>query len=142
MVWVGIGSLVPVAAIFVATFPVLFLNTAEGVSALDRRLFLMARLYHVPRRRVLRRIIVPGIYAYLLAGFSFALGICWKVTATAEFIGSSSGIGSEIYWSFRYLDMPRLFAWAVVLVTFGVVLERLIIRPMRRSVQRRRHGDD
>jgi ABC-type nitrate/sulfonate/bicarbonate transport system permease component len=124
--------------VFLATAPVLFLNAAQGTAALDRRLLLMARVYRVPRLTVLRQIILPGIAPYLLAGFSFALGVCWKVTSTAEFIGSASGVGAQIYWAYRLLDMPRLFAWAFVLIGVGMLLEVRVIRPLRRKVQHER----
>jgi NitT/TauT family transport system permease protein len=138
MVWVGIGSLVPVAAIAVSTFPALFLNVAQGVASLDRRLFVMAGVYRVSPRRILRRIILPGISSHALAGFSYALGVCWKVTATAEFIGSASGVGAQIYWAYRFLDMPRLFCWAIILIGFGVLLEIRLIQPLRRRVANER----
>jgi NitT/TauT family transport system permease protein len=143
MVWVGIGSVVPIAAIALSAFPVMFLNVAQGVAALDPRLFAMARVFKIPKVRVLRQIVLGGISSYALAGFSYALGICWKVTATAEFIGSSSGIGSQIYWSYRFLNMPRLFCWAILLIALGTSLEVGLIRPLRRRVDsERKSGND
>ena len=140
MVWVGLGSVVPIVAVFLATVPVLFMNAAQGTASLDPRLFAMARVYRASRWRVIRRIILPGLSSYVLAGFSFALGVSWKVTATAEFIASSSGIGSRIYWSYRLLDMNRLFGWAVILIGFGMFLEMKVIRPLRRRVEDERRS--
>jgi ABC-type nitrate/sulfonate/bicarbonate transport system permease component len=133
MVWAGVGSVVPIIAIFVTTFPVFFVNAAQGTAAVDRRLFEMARLYHVPPTRRLKQVVLPGIRPYILAGLSYALGICWKVAATAEFIGSSSGVGARIYWAFRFLEMPQLFCWAILLMLFGVLLEAGLIRPLRQQ---------
>jgi ABC-type nitrate/sulfonate/bicarbonate transport system permease component len=135
MVWAGVGSVVPIVAIFVATFPVFFVNAAQGTGAVDRRLFAMARLYRVPRMRRLKQVVLPGIRPYILAGLSYALGICWKVAATAEFIGSSSGVGARIYWAFRFLEMPQLFCWAILLMLFGVLLEAGLIRPLRQKAR-------
>lgn len=131
MIWVGIGSVVPLAAIFVAAFPALFVNVMHGVAAIDRELFVLARVYQVGRLRTLRQIVLPGMAPAFLAGLSFSVGIAWKVAATAEFIASSSGIGSEIYWAYRNLDLPRLFSWAVVLIVLGIGLEALLLRPLR-----------
>jgi NitT/TauT family transport system permease protein len=142
MVWVGIGSIVPIAAIALSAFPVMFLNVAQGVAALDSRLFVMVRVFKVPKVRVLRQLVLAGISSYALAGFSYALGICWKVTATAEFIGSASGIGSQIYWSYRFLNMPRLFCWAILLIALGMSLEIGLIRPLRRRVGNERVSAD
>jgi NitT/TauT family transport system permease protein len=140
LVWVGTGTVVPVVVVFASVFPMLFLNVAQGVAALDRRLLTMARVYRFSKWRILRHIILPGISSYALAAFSFALGVSWKVTATAEFFGSGSGIGSQLYWSYRILDMPRLFGWAVILILIGLALEMSLIHPLRHVVATRREA--
>ncbi|WP_147820702.1 ABC transporter permease [Salidesulfovibrio onnuriiensis] len=133
MVWAGTGSLVPMAVVFATVFPPLFANIAQGCMALDKRLFDMARLYRVPRTRVLLKIILPGLTPYLLAGLSHAAATSWKVTAVAEFLGSSTGIGARLFWSYRMLEIPQLFAWASIVVLLGVALELLVIAPLRAS---------
>ncbi|MBN2452545.1 MAG: ABC transporter permease subunit [Lentisphaeria bacterium] len=135
LVWAGVGATVPILVVAAAAFPVLFLNMAQGTAALDRGLFDMARLYRLPRRSVLRHIILPGTSRYALAAFSFALGITWKVTATAEFFGSGNGIGARIYWAYRVLDMPRLFAWTFLIILIGMGLETGIVHPIRDRLQ-------
>lgn len=131
LVWAGVGATVPIVVVAAAVFPVLFLNIAQGTAAIDRRLFAMAHVYRLPKRRVLLDIILPGISRYALAAFSFALGITWKVTATAEFFGSGNGIGARIYWAYRVLDMQRLFAWTVLIMAVGLLLETGLIHPIR-----------
>ncbi|MUM77748.1 ABC transporter permease subunit [Pseudodesulfovibrio sp. F-1] len=135
MVWVGTGSTVAVAVVFASVFPPLFANIAQGCAALDRRLFDMARLYHVPPIRLLRRVVLPGLTPYLLAGLSYAAATSWKVTAVAEFLGSSTGIGAKVFWAYRMLEIPRLFAWAGIIILLGVALELLVIAPLRKSAE-------
>lgn len=133
MVWVGMSSVVPVVVIIISLFPVLFYNIAQGVASLDRGLFCMARLYRVSNLRVVKEILLPGIRPYLLSSFSYSLGVAWKVTATAEFFGSSAGIGSRLYWSYRFLNMPQLFCWALILVIIGFSIELSVIEPLRKK---------
>jgi NitT/TauT family transport system permease protein len=135
LVWVGLGTAVPILVVVVAVFPVLFLSIAHAVMSLNRELFEMASIYHVPPKRVLTGIIIPGVAQHALGAFSFALGITWKVTATAEFFGAESGVGARLYWAYRNLDMSRLFAWAIVLVIIGMALEMGLIHPLRDSLQ-------
>ena len=131
MVWVGTGSVVPVAVVTAALFPPLFANVAQGAAALDKRLTAMAGLYKVPLRAVVRDLVIPGISPFVLAGLSYAVGACWRVVAVAEFLGSSTGVGARLYWSYRLLDMPQLFAWALLLVGWGLSLEIWLVRPLR-----------
>ena len=131
MVWVGTGSMVPVAVVTAALFPPLFANVAQGAADLDKRLMAMAGLHRVPLGVVLRDLVIPGISPFVMAGLSYAVGTCWRVVAVAEFLGSSSGVGARLYWSYRLLDMPQLFAWALLLVGWGLSLELWLVRPLR-----------
>jgi NitT/TauT family transport system permease protein len=108
---------------------------AQSVAALDRRLLMTARIFRVGKRRILKDLILPGIYPYVLAGLSYALGSGWKIAAVAEFLSSSKGIGARIYWSYRMLEMPELFSWALVLIGLGVGLEFTLIRWLRRRAE-------
>jgi ABC-type nitrate/sulfonate/bicarbonate transport system permease component len=136
MVWAGTGSLVPVATVFAATVPFVFSTTAQGALGLDPRTFALSRLYAVPRLRLLRRFVLPGVLPYWLAGFSTVLAAGWKAAAVAEFLGSPHGIGARIYWSFRKMNMEELNAWALTLILLGVILECAVVSPLRRKAAR------
>jgi ABC-type nitrate/sulfonate/bicarbonate transport system permease component len=125
---------VPLAVVVVTLFPMVFILLAESMHDLSERLLVMARLYHVPRGRVVRDLILPGIRPAMVAALSYGLGITWKVIATAEFLGSESGIGARLYWAYRNLDMAALFAWAVVIVAVGTGIQVSVVRPLRRNV--------
>ena len=135
MVWAGSGSVVPVTAVTVAVFPVMFFNLAQGIASLDKRLFAMASVYKVPFRRVLGSIILPGVASHLLAALAYALSVSWKVTSTAEFISSGTGVGAQIFWSFRLLNMPALFCWAAILIGFGVVTDAILVKSLRQRLK-------
>ncbi|MBG0775905.1 MAG: ABC transporter permease subunit [Desulfovibrionaceae bacterium] len=136
MVWAGTGETVPLAVVFATVFPPLFANVAQGCMAIDPRLFALSRTYRVPRARVLARVVLPGVVPYLLAGLSYALSAAWKVAAVAEYLASGEGVGARLYWAYRMLDMPGLFAWALVLVTVGVGLEMGLVARLRRMAAR------
>lgn len=133
MVWVGMGATVPVVVIMLTLFPVIFFNIANGTANIDKELFHLARIYRIKKRFILRDIILPGMNSSLIASFSYALGVTWKVIATAEFFGSSNGIGSRLYWSFRYLEIPDLYSWALILILIGFFLEVTVIDSLRRK---------
>jgi len=133
MVWAGMSSIVPVAVIVISLVPVIFFNIAQGVASLEERLFSMAKIYRVSNTRILKDILLPGIRPYIFSSLSYSLSVAWKVTATAEFFGAPAGIGSRLYWSYRYLDMNQLFFWALVLIIIGFSIEMFIITPLRKT---------
>jgi NitT/TauT family transport system permease protein len=133
MVWAGTGSLVPMATVFAATLPFVFSNTAQGVMGLEPRVLAMGKLYGVPAIRVWRLFILPGIAPYYLAGLSTVLATGWKAAAVAEFLGSHTGVGAKLYWSYRNLNMEDLQAWTLALIVLGLTLEGAVITPLRRK---------
>jgi ABC-type nitrate/sulfonate/bicarbonate transport system permease component len=136
MVWAGTGALVPVAAVFAATVPFVFSTTAQGVMGIPARLLAVGRLYGVPRSRTLVRVAAPAVLPYYLAGLSTVLATAWKAAAVAEYMGSPDGAGAAIYWSYSRLNMEDLNAWALSLVALGLMLEALVITPLRARAAR------
>ena len=131
MVWSGTGGMVPFVVVVATLYPPLFAVVAQSTAHIPHAFFDTCRVHRIPAHAVLRHLILPGIFPGFLGGFSFALGTCWKTAAVAEFLGSSSGIGAQIYWSYRMLDMERLFAWGAVLIGLGLVLELGVIAPLK-----------
>lgn len=134
MVWAGMGNVVPVTVAVLTMLPVLFYSTASAVRAIDSDLFDLARVYRIAGVRILTGIIFPAIYPSLVGSLSYSLGVAWKVIATAEFFGSADGIGSRLYRTFRFLDMTGLFAWTLVLIVLGLVMDTIFIRLLREKL--------
>jgi ABC-type nitrate/sulfonate/bicarbonate transport system permease component len=132
MVFAGTGSLVPAATVFAASLPFVFSTTAQGVMGLPERQRAMSRLYGVPKTREFWRFTLPGVLPFYLAGLSTVLSASWKAAAVAEFLGSHNGVGAQIYWSYAKLDMEALHAWALAIIILGVILEGLVITPLRK----------
>ncbi len=132
LVWLSLGGGVPLVVACLSVFPVVFIQTANAVRGLDARWFEVAKVYRVSPGRQISLLILPGISHALAGAFSYAFGIAWKVTATAEFFGSQDGVGARIYQSYRALDLEQLFAWALAVALLGVVIEALLVRRIRR----------
>ncbi|MBO7742301.1 MAG: ABC transporter permease subunit [Victivallales bacterium] len=137
LVWVSLGSTVPVAVVAISTFPALFLTIARSTASLDHKYFQVASIYRVPRLTVLTRLIIPGIADATSAAMSYALGLAWKVTATAEYLGAEDGIGGRIYQAYRNLQLPELYAWTLIIALIGLSVEKFTIR---RQAQQRAGG--
>ena len=125
MIWLGFGR-VPTFIVFVTTLPLIIINTAAGVAAIDRQLVQMARVFKVPPARVLAQVYLPQVAPYVLAGMSAALGVTWKAVAMAEFMSVQKGIGSGMAVARINLDTASLFAWTVFLVVLGLCTDRAL----------------
>lgn len=130
MIWSGMGGVIPVAVAVITMLPVVFFSTASGASSIDKDLFMVTRVYRVSGPEIITGIILPSILPSLSGSLSYALGVVWKVIATAEFFGSPDGIGARLYWSFRLLDTTGLFAWAMVIIIIGFSVDRFLLRTL------------
>ena len=133
----GISDVVPVLALVVLLSAPVFIGSAEGVKAVSQDLIGMADSYRVRPFERLTGLYLPSILPYMLANarVSFALGM--KIVIVAEVIGLPNGIGLLVrYWSDK-LYMAPVVAWAIVMITFGLVVDRYVFGYFERRAKQR-----
>lgn len=134
-------SMVPVYVSLLVSFPIVCGNVIEGVRRVDNRLLEMAELYHVHRKKVLVKLILPSILPFFLAGASTALGITWKVVIAAEVLSRPiHAIGTGLYEAKLQLETAAVFAWtiiAIVLSAFGEALFMFLFKKASWTERRR-----
>ena len=128
LVWLGRSS-VPVFIAGLMVLPVVWANTAAGLAGIDPRLLELARVYRLPRGRVLRRIVWPSVLPHLRAALRSALGLGWKAGIAAEVLTVPPySIGKRIYEAKLYLETTELFAWTAAVVALSFLIERVLLR--------------
>ena len=127
LIWGGSSSLA-FWICFLVVFPILYLNTQQGLLALDRQLVEMADVFRIPMKSRIRYIILPGIWPFLRASFEVALGMSWKSGVAAEVIGQPlSSIGNGLYRAKIYLATDEVAAWTIVIILLSWGLEKLFL---------------
>jgi NitT/TauT family transport system permease protein len=118
---------VPVFVAFLMAFPVVCLNTVEGVRSVDGKLLEMARVFRVGAARRFIGIYLPSLFPFLLSAAAAAFGLCWKVVIAAEVLSLPSfGLGAGMYDAKVRLEMPRMFAWTAAAVLLGFLTDSLL----------------
>ncbi len=131
LIWFGSGALSFVIS-FLVVFPILYLNTLQGLQNLDGKLLEMAEVFHIPASSRLKYIVLPGIYPFLQSGFELALGMSWKSGVAAELIGQYKlSIGNQLYMDKITLDTAGVFAWTVVILLVSWLFEKLFLLLVR-----------
>ncbi|MCR5101531.1 MAG: ABC transporter permease subunit, partial [Butyrivibrio sp.] len=111
LIWMGNTNLSVIISMLVV-FPIMYLNTLEGLYDVDKKLLEMADVYNMSLFNQIKYIFFPEMYYYLVSGFSLAVGLAWKSGVAAEVIGQPLGtIGNELYRAKIYLETADLFAW-------------------------------
>ena len=113
--------------------PIAWANVREGILAVDAQLLEMAEVFRLPRAKKLRHVYLPSVLPQWLAACTTGFGFAWKSGVAAEVIARPAlSIGRNLYESKLYLNTEELFAWTAMVVLLSMLLERLLVRAMRR----------
>lgn len=133
LLWTG-RTMVPVIISGLMVLPVVWENLSRGLEEVDPQLLELARAYRFSPSRLLRLIYLPSLRPYFLSAVTTAMGLAWKSGAAAEVLClPKQAIGTQIYNSKLYLEIPDLFAWTVVVVALSLLLEKLLHALLRRG---------
>ncbi|WP_422661962.1 ABC transporter permease [Pannus brasiliensis] len=119
----GIGDLPVYFLLTVAAVWPLVLNTAAGVTSVDRAWLTLARSLCATRGETIFRVILPAIVSHLLTGIRLAIGIIWIVLVPAEMLGVSAGLGYYILDTRDRLAYSELMAVILIIGAIGYLLD-------------------
>lgn len=135
VVWLKTNN-VPSFTVMLIVFPIVWSNVTTGLKETDRKLLEMSDAFGVKKSRKIRKIYLPSVKPYFISALTTAMGLAWKAGIAAEVICTPKlSIGSGIYSSKIYLETPQLFAWTAVVVLMSIILEKIILRIMRRRIK-------
>lgn len=124
---------IPAITSFLMVLPVVWSNVYEGINSTDTKLLEMAKVFRLSPAKTLRKIYLPSVFPFLLAAAKTGMGLAWKAGIAAEvMVSPASGIGAELYNAKIYLESTDLFAWTAVIVIISMILEKLLVRLVRR----------
>ena len=126
ILWLGIGEVSKVATIAFGVFSPTVIATFGGVDAVDRTLIRMAQSFGVPRRTIIRRIVLPGAMPAMLSGIRISASIGIILLTAAEMIGAQYGIGAMVLASGNLMQTDQLVAGVLVLSGLGYAISQLI----------------
>jgi NitT/TauT family transport system permease protein len=136
MLWFGLGSIQAVFMTALITMPINYVNTLEGMQAIDSRILEMAQVYKISTGLRLKEIYLPGIGSAVMAGLTLAAGIGVRSLILAEFLGARNGIGHSLFLAWTFLDTPALFAWILMCFILLGLVEFGFLRPARNYLMR------
>jgi nitrate/nitrite transport system permease protein len=112
-----------------AVWPAL-VNTALGVSSIDKDHINVARVLRLGFKDRLFKIIIPSSLPYVFAGLRISLGVGWMVLIAAEALSSSDGLGKFVWDEYQngssYSFANIIYACFVVGI-IGFILDRIMI---------------
>ena len=137
ILWFSIGNFPPIAAAVLTSVPLVFFNVAEGIKTINRNLLEMLRSFNVSKKDILLYFYLPSIAPGILSGFSASLSMNWRVVVMAEAFSSYTGIGQRFWGFYVYGSTAEIFAYVLLIGTFGVGMEYLLVKPLKDTVTKK-----
>jgi ABC-type nitrate/sulfonate/bicarbonate transport system permease component len=133
-IWIGLNETAAVLAVALNKIPTVVTNIREGARALDVQLLQVGEVYRVPRLTVLRRIVLPQLYPYIMASARSGLALIWKIVLVIELLGRSDGIGFQLGTYFQFFDLTSILAYTTAFAAVVFVIEAVLLRPLDRRL--------
>ncbi|MBX3586791.1 MAG: ABC transporter permease [Ramlibacter sp.] len=105
------------------------INTAIGVTSVDKDLVNVARVLQLPLGTRVRKIMLPSALPFIFTGMRLSLGVGWMVLIAAEMLAQNPGLGKFVWDEFQNGSSDSLSRILVAVFTIGLIgfgLDRLM----------------
>jgi nitrate/nitrite transport system permease protein len=106
------------------------INTAVGVTSVDRDLLNVSRVLQLPWHTKVRRIVVPSALPYIFTGMRLSLGVGWMVLIAAEMLAQNPGLGKFVWDEFQngsQESLSRIMVAVLAIGLIGFLLDRMML---------------
>ena len=123
LVW-STPRVAPVIVAFLMIFPLTYAQMLAAYGGIDPKLLEMARVYRIPRREQVLRIVVPLMLPQVFAQAGANLSLTLKVMVSAEVLASTfRSVGGLLHEAASYSQMAQMFAIVILMLLIGGLLE-------------------
>ena len=105
------------------------INTAIGVTSVDKDLVNVGKVLQLPLGTRVRKIILPSALPFIFTGMRLSLGVGWMVLIAAEMLAQNPGLGKFVWDEFQNGSSDSLSRIMVAVFTIGIIgfaLDRLM----------------
>lgn len=125
---IGIDNKTTILIVFIAASFEVILNVVAGIENMNVKLFWVARSMGASRAQIFLKVIIPGIFPYLITGVRLGTGYAWRALIAAEMLAASSfGLGFMIYEASEFMDMKIIYGGLLIIAFFGFFIENVLM---------------
>lgn len=130
---------VPVVISALMVLPLVWETLSQGIRETDPKLLELAHAYRFSPIKTIYLLYLPTLRPYILTACTTSMGLAWKSGVAAEVLCQPKlALGTEIYYTRLYMEVPELFAWTAVVVSFSLLLESLLRRCLKGQTKQRK----
>ncbi len=133
-VWFGLIEAAAIAAVAINKIPNVIVTIREGARSLSTEYREMAESFNLGRIKILRHVVLPQLFPFVLASARSGLALIWKIVLVVELLGRSDGVGFQLYTYFQLVDVASIFAYTLAFVAVVQIIELAGLQPLERRV--------
>jgi nitrate/nitrite transport system permease protein len=106
------------------------INTAVGVSSIDRDLLNVGKVLRLGYFTTVWKIVVPSSIPMIFTGLRISLGIGWMVLIAAEMLAQNPGLGKFVWDEFQNgssNSLSRIMVAVLAIGLIGFALDRIML---------------
>ncbi|MFZ2961151.1 MAG: ABC transporter permease [Candidatus Ozemobacteraceae bacterium] len=135
--WFGLNDRAMIFIVVMGSLMAQVISVRDGVRTISPALLRNARVLGATGWKNFVYVILPASFPAILTGAKLGWSFAWRSLMAAELLYIDAGLGS-ILWTARELhDMPRVAAAMLVIITVGVIVDRVIFENLEKWVQKR-----
>ncbi|EAR57190.1 putative nitrate transporter [Photobacterium sp. SKA34] len=111
------------------------INTAVGVTNVDKDLVNVSRVLRLSYWQHIRTIVLPSAIPMIFTGLRLSIGIAWMVLIAAEMLAQNPGLGKFVWDEFQNgsaSSLSRIMVAVVMIGFIGLMLDRLMLMIQKR----------
>ncbi len=97
------------------------INTALGVSAIDKDLVSVSRVLKMNTWTKITKLVLPSALPLIFTGLRLSLGVGWMVLIAAEMLAQNPGLGKFVWDEFQNGSSQSLAKIMVAVLTIGII---------------------
>lgn len=105
------------------------INTALGVSSVDKDLMNVARVLKLSALATVAKLVLPSALPLIFTGLRLSLGVGWMVLIAAEMLAQNPGLGKFVWDEFQNgssASLARIMVAVLTIGAIGLLLDRLM----------------
>lgn len=141
ILWFGFGRAPKIGVVVWVTFFPITINTLLGLSSVNKDMIDVMKTMGASQWQIFRHIIFPHTLAYTLTGLEITSPYAILGALTAEWMGTTQGLGLYIKRSFSSFELPQVFAGTLIITMFSLLTWATVAYIKKRLTKWREGGN-
>jgi NitT/TauT family transport system permease protein len=123
ILWFGIGIGSKIALVVSLVVFIVFINTIEGVRAVDPDIIAISRLFGASRLQLVRKVIAPSAFPWIVASMRLSIAYAIAGAVVGEMFASNQGIGYIIVAGSGVFNTAEIFSGLIIIMIIAWIID-------------------